>query len=53
MIGSRVEEYASDPTALADDAVALVRGEDSTHVDAMKIWLTDTLRRWRRSLPEE
>jgi len=53
MIGSRVEEYPSDPTALADDIFAIVRGEDSTNTDAAKIWVTSALRRWASSLPEE
>jgi hypothetical protein len=52
MIEARGEEYPSDPTALADDIFAIVRGEDSVETDAARIWLTRNLRRWERSLPE-
>jgi hypothetical protein len=53
MIEARGEVYPSDPTALADDIFAIVRGEDTTDTDAAKIWVTSALRRWASSLPPE
>ena len=50
MIGSRMEEYPRDLSALADDIGSWVRGEDSSNADAGGIWVAQSLDLWRRQM---